>query len=132
VREVCERERTLIHLMQCFPQNVLMLITEGQSNMNRGLSPSEAATARRAGITVLGVGVGPETDGIRNIVRDEGKLLLVSDYVALPEVASEVASLLCQGNTSTSTLVHSNSPTFTHIVHPHCILPSKFTELSSV
>ncbi|KAK2172475.1 hypothetical protein NP493_954g00073, partial [Ridgeia piscesae] len=55
-----------------------------------------AATARRAGITVLGVGVGPETDGIRNIVRDEGKLLLVSDYVALPEVASEVASLLCQ------------------------------------
>ena len=79
-----------------------MLITEGHPNMDRGLGPSAAATARRAGITVLGVGVGPKTEGIRNVVRDEGKLLLVSDYVALPEVASEVASLLCQGTISST------------------------------
>ena len=79
-------------------QNALLLITEGQSNMNRGLSPREAAQARQAGIVVMGVGVGLKTDGIRNIVGEEWKLVLVNDYLALMEVALQVSILICKGN----------------------------------
>ncbi|KAI0240342.1 hypothetical protein LSAT2_008975 [Lamellibrachia satsuma] len=77
-------------------KNALLLITEGQSNLNRGLSPREAAQARQAGIVVMGVGVGLKTDGIRNIVGEEWKLVLVKDYLALMEVALQVSILICK------------------------------------
>ena len=68
------------------------------SNVNPRVSPRRAADARKADITVLGIGVGLDNDDeIRNIVRDDRRLVLVTDHLELMNVAFEVASLLCKG-----------------------------------
>ena len=79
-------------------QNAILLVTEGHSNMNRGMSPREATQAREAGISVMGVGIGVKVDGIKKIVRDDGKLVLVRDYLELMDVIHEVSALVCKGN----------------------------------
>ena len=66
--------------------------------MNRGMSPREATQAREAGISVMGVGIGVNVDGIKKIVRDDGKLVLVRDYLELMDVIHEVSTLVCKGN----------------------------------
>ena len=86
---------SLIILIQ---QDVILLVTEGHSNMNRGMSPREAAHARQAGISMMGVGIGVKVDGIKKIVRDDGHLVLVQDYLELMDVIHEVSSLVCKGN----------------------------------
>ncbi|KAI0240341.1 hypothetical protein LSAT2_008974 [Lamellibrachia satsuma] len=78
-------------------QNVLLLITGSKSNVNPRLAPRQAVAAKRAGITIMGIGVGLKDDSeIRNIVRDDRKIVLVRDHLALMEVALDVASLVCQ------------------------------------
>ena len=66
--------------------------------MNPRVSPRRAADVRKAGTTVIGIGVGLDNDDeIRNIVRDDRRLVLVTDHLALMNVAFEVAGLLCKG-----------------------------------
>ena len=77
---------------------MLLLITGSKSNVNPRLAPRQAVEAKRAGITIMGIGVGLKDDSeIRNIVRDDRKIVLVRDHLALMEVALDVASLVCQG-----------------------------------
>ena len=76
----------------------MLILTGSVSDVKPRMGPRQAAIAKQAGISVVGIGVGLQsTNDIRNIVRDDRKLVLVQDHLALMEVALDVASLLCKG-----------------------------------
>ena len=86
---------------------MLLFITGSKSNVNPRQGPRQAAEARQAGITVIGIGVGLKDDNeIRNIVRDDRRIVQVRDHLALMEVASDVASLVCKGEIPLQSSTH--------------------------
>jgi len=85
---------------------VLLILTGSVSDVKPHMGPRQADLARKEGISVMGIGVGLQsTNDIRDIVRDDDKLVIVRDHLALVEKALIVAGLLCKGETP-GVLVH--------------------------
>lgn len=84
--------------------NIVIIVTDGVSNINSRRTIPEAETARDDGITIYALGIGlletKELKGISSLPLEE-HLFTVEDFTELGELEKSLFSSLCQqGNTS--------------------------------
>ncbi len=80
--------------------NVLIILTDGKSNV-RAETMQEALRARKDGIHIVAVGVGPsvEEEELRSIATDPdaNNVFFVQDFVALTGIITPALVAICNG-----------------------------------
>ena len=98
--------------------NVVVIITDGQSNVNHELTLPEARALKSAGVTIITVAVGftsetAELVGLTSPPVSEN-LIYVTDYESLDKLKDQLIDPLCSGKT----FHYSNTPMqYTAIFH---------------
>ena len=82
--------------------DIVLLITDGISNINKGLTEKEAAKSRKAGLNFFTVGIGLQSDReLKQIVdNDYKKVFLVDDFTELNAIANDISTKICNGKFS--------------------------------
>ena len=77
-------------------ENIVLLVTDGVSNVNKGLAELEAEKARNEGITFLTVGIDLPTDReLKQIANNRNDIWLVSDFSELDSISEPVSKAAC-------------------------------------
>jgi len=74
---------------------ILVIITDGASG-NPGATQAEAAKLKKAGITVVAIGVGKANNKEIQGMSTDGKLYTVANFAALSKMAAEVMKTACE------------------------------------
>ncbi|XP_064598615.1 von Willebrand factor A domain-containing protein 2-like [Liolophura sinensis] len=94
-------------------ENIAILITDGESNIDRHLTVPAAEKLRATGTTVLGVGIRLEnTDELHAIVGDKSNIFEVSRLRRLPALTGRLIPRLCKSSvhlTTTTTATASST-----------------------
>ena len=75
--------------------NLALVLTDGISNVNRGLTESEAVKCRDAGIDFIAVGIAVPSDYELKYITDDDKLFLVNDFAHLDGIVKPVSAEIC-------------------------------------
>ena len=79
--------------------NVVVLLTDGQSNVDRASTAAEALRARNAGVRLIVIAMGQEVDNAEiNAVAsdpDSSNVYVMNDVTQLEQTASDVLDELC-------------------------------------
>ena len=79
--------------------NVVVLLTDGQSNVNRASTAAEALRARNAGVRLIVIAMGQDVDNAEiNAVAsdpDSSNVYVMNDVTQLEQTASDVLDELC-------------------------------------
>ena len=77
--------------------NWVLLVTDGVSNVNRGLTRREAEAAKREGIRFLVVGIGlTDNEEFRYLTKRRQHTFMSSDMTSLQALAPDVIKAVCQ------------------------------------
>ena len=83
--------------------NLVLILTDGLSNINRGLTAVEAAKSRKVGIRHFAIGVSlPSDHELRDIADTGDDVVLVNSFVHLGGLVQAVSQKLCDGKESLS------------------------------
>ena len=89
--------------------NILMLITDGQSNVNERKTTNEARRVRRAKIHVTAIGVGMDARPLRKIVSPPFRenMRVVTNFDQLASIRRNISADICQSKFMYVYMLHS-------------------------